>query len=224
MKGSISRITLVAIVVLAMTVGSAMAAKLEGTFALGGSGGLSKLGDTGNLLWDFNQAQQVVFFGGAGGTTVFPLGSATEKDYFGIGVGYTDAAIAGVGKFREADYTWCTVADPGLNVSRIGAVDGYSFTLLEITSYNIDDSNADNPQLLRLIGTALVKHAGYEDTVGTWDFSISQNNATQTEMSWHATFTSYASDPPVVPEPTTMLLFGTGLLGIAAIARRNNKK
>ncbi|WP_136808674.1 PEP-CTERM sorting domain-containing protein [Desulfosediminicola flagellatus] len=53
--------------------------------------------------------------------------------------------------------------------------------------------------------------------ITSWDFNFYQNNLNTIR------FTSSGDDISPVPEPTTMLLFGAGLAGLAGISRRKRK-
>ncbi|WP_228723284.1 PEP-CTERM sorting domain-containing protein [Desulfosediminicola flagellatus] len=86
-------------------------------------------------------------------------------------------------------------------------VNGVTFTLTTLTVGEQDSTS------LFLSGTGYFSYSGYEDTYGEWALS-GQTTDASTTLSW--SFTSDAS----VPEPATMLLFGTGMAGLASMNRR----
>jgi hypothetical protein len=65
---------------------------------------------------------------------------------------------------------------------------------------------------VNLVGTGVLSISGYTPTPGTFSFGGSETNS---NFSFSSNYTAAQ-----VPEPGTMILFGTGLLGLAAVARR----
>jgi hypothetical protein len=89
------------------------------------------------------------------------------------------------------------------------AVDGASLIVNQVTS------SSDTGDTLTIKGNGTLDLDGYDPTVGT--FIITSSN-TQGAISFEAT----AGASPV-PEPASLALFGTGLLGVVGIARRKFK-
>lgn len=84
--------------------------------------------------------------------------------------------------------------------------DGITLDLTSITEGYTNSSG------LHIVGTGVLTESGYTPTAGTFIFnsSVSGDSA-----AFEATATATA-----VPEPASLALFGTGLLGIVGIARR----
>lgn len=66
---------------------------------------------------------------------------------------------------------------------------------------------------LSLHGTGILKASGYEDTVGVWDLTTQSGTARL----------SFSASSAPVPEPGTIMLLGSGLLGLALYGRRRIK-
>lgn len=86
--------------------------------------------------------------------------------------------------------------------------DTYSF---DAASMAITNSSVNS---LELKGNGTAHITNFDDTPGTW--VITANNA-------GSTF-SFSSSAAVVPEPATMLLLGSGLLGLGVYARKRFSK
>lgn len=214
MKGLVSKIAIVAVVTLVLTTGSAMAAQLEGIIALNGKAELRTYADAITQVTEFHNADRVVFIRES--TNV----EDATKNFGSVLLDYYGTPQVAIGTFRDASGVPCTTAD--LLIYEIGSSAGFKFEVLTIDSYAVLDPATDM-QFLTLTGTAVAKHAAYDDTYGVWTYSMSRTAADQTVFTWEGSFATTPT-PPVIPEPTTMLLLGTGLLGIATLARRNRNK
>lgn len=93
-----------------------------------------------------------------------------------------------------------------INTFELGQL-GFSFDLLTVQVVFQSASN------LILQGTGLFHLGGFDNTPGVFNFAISNTSSTF----------AFAASQATVPEPGSMILLGTGLLGLAAAARRMRK-
>jgi hypothetical protein len=163
-----------------------------------------------------------IFFGGL--TSLSPVGStlanATGLNFLsGLVLGGTDSysgiAPGTVASFSSFTFNPSSAVQPLWSVVFGGLT--YSFDLASVV---INVQNATN---LALSGTGTLYINGpgsvYSPTSGTWAFST-QTSITSSLFSFSA---DSASVPSAVPEPGSMLLLGSGLMGLAAAARRRRK-
>jgi hypothetical protein len=157
----------------------------------------------------------VSFAGGGGTNNDLDLALATAFTSF------TDVAIVG----KVGTYSAITTIDlPGITFSpfifspfpAIGVKPLWTFVSGGLT-YSLDATSlmflSSSTHFLNVRGTGIAHITGFEDTLSTWSITATHEGQ----------YAFGSSAEAVVPEPLTLILLGSGLLGLAGLRRRLSK-
>jgi hypothetical protein len=111
------------------------------------------------------------------------------------------------------DFSWAsTPVNPLWTFTYLGNV--YSFDLSSIGTL------VKTPTSVSFTGSGILHLTGFQDTPGTFSLETTGRTNGGTGDRYIFTADNTAVPPPVVPEPGSLLLLGSGLVGMGAAARR----
>ena len=169
--------------------------------------------------------------------TLDSTGAATNNFLNTVGFSFEFLSVTGAsGDFAELAPIYSTSADPVLTYGEANpfTFDPFPSFPLEIWTIESDTSNkifsfslssanlkTRGEGQIYLTGNGTLTADGYLGTPGSWSFTTQKAEDSSLGKVEFSYSTGNVANP--VPEPATILLFGTGLAGLAGIARRKKK-
>jgi hypothetical protein len=124
-------------------------------------------------------------------------------------VGVSTGSFSGIVSGTQASFTQPYQFNPSVGVTALWSVGGFTFDLL--TSAIVTQTST----FLNITGTGTLHNAGFTDTAGVWNFTVSNASGSPQD-----TF-SFAASTSAVPEGGSALaLLGLGLVAVELLRRK----